>query len=95
MAYNFYTTSSLFAISSDNFIGLCLSLELQSLSLTSLTFAIFGEQTASPTVIEAAFKNLWLNMVFSYAILIGISLIYYYTGQTDISKALMINIVKE
>ena len=91
MAYNFYTTSSLFAISSDNFIGLCLSLELQLISLTSLTFAIFGEQTASPTVIEAAFKNLWLNMVFSYAILIGISLIYYYTGQTDISKALMIN----
>ena len=31
-------------------------------------------------------------MVFSYAILIGISLIYYYTGQTDISKALMINV---
>ena len=29
-------------------------------------------------------------MVFSYAILIGISLIYYSTGQTDISKAFMI-----
>ena len=29
-------------------------------------------------------------MVFSYAILIGISFIYYSTGQTDISKAFMI-----
>ena len=100
IAYNFYIISSLFAISSNNFISLYLSLELQSLSLISLIFVITfvlpalvntsGEQTASPTVIEAAFKNFWLNMVFSYAILIGISLIYYSTGQTDISKAFMI-----
>ena len=57
MAYNFYTTSSLFAISSDNFIGLCLSLELQSSSLTSLAFAIFGEQAASPNRNRSIFKN--------------------------------------
>ena len=65
--YNFYILSSLFAISSNNFISFYLSLELQSLSLISLIFVITfvlpalvntsGEQTASPTVIEAAFKN--------------------------------------
>jgi NADH:ubiquinone oxidoreductase subunit 2 (subunit N) len=44
----------------------------------------------SPTLIEAGIKNFWLSMVFSYGIWIGISLSYCFTGQTDISKALMI-----
>jgi NADH:ubiquinone oxidoreductase subunit 2 (subunit N) len=44
----------------------------------------------SPTLIEAGIKNFWLSIVFSYGIWIGISLSYCFTGQTDISKALMI-----
>ena len=47
----------------------------------------------SPTLIEAGIKNFWLSMVFSYGIWIGISLSYWFTGQTDISKAFRIPII--
>ena len=90
--YNFYIISSLFAISSNNFISFYLSLELQSLSWISLNYLITFVLTSgrpSPTLIEAGIKNFWLSIVFSYGIWIGISLSYCFTGQTDISKALI------
>ena len=97
IAYNFYIISSLFAISSNNFISFYLSLELQSLSWISLNYLITFVLTSgrpSPTLIEAGIKNFWLSIVFSYGIWIGISLSYCFTGQTDISKAFTMDSIK-
>jgi len=56
IAYNYYVISSLFALASNNLISLYISLELQSITLICLIFALIGLETVSPTVVEAAFK---------------------------------------
>lgn len=70
-----YLISTVFVLSFNNFISLIYSIELGLVCLIGLIFVSY-----LPVVILASIKFIFINMVFCFFLLLGISLIYYFMG---------------
>lgn len=86
LGYGFYILAGLFAIQSDNWLSLYLSLELQSLSAIACLFAI---GFLLPDLIESAFKLFSLALIFSSWLLIGCAVLYFYSSQPAVIHSLI------